>query len=76
MKFLLPNLPKLLHTGLYSSTYYVPSLDAIQVDCDTHPSQHENGEETQRRLKQEIRRIYKALTGAIPPVQEEEIDGL
>jgi hypothetical protein len=76
MNFLLPTVPKLLHAGLYSSSYYVPSLDAIQIDCDTYPSQHENGEETQQRLE-EIRRIYKArLTDATKPAQEEEIDEL
>jgi peptidyl-tRNA hydrolase ICT1 len=77
MKFLLPQIPKLLHAGLYSSSYYVPSLDAIQIDCDTYSSQHENGEETQQVLEQEIRRIYKAsLPGATPSVQKQEMDEL
>jgi peptidyl-tRNA hydrolase ICT1 len=77
MKFLLPQVPKLLHAGLHSSSYYVPSLDALQIGCDTYSSQLENGEETQQLLEQEIRRIYKAsLPRATPTVQKPEMDEL
>lgn len=70
-------MPKVLHSGLRSSSYYVASSDTISIKCDTHRSQTKNKEETHDRLLGEVERIYKkTVPGTTSPEQKKKVEDL
>ncbi|KAI9052401.1 hypothetical protein LZ554_003749 [Drepanopeziza brunnea f. sp. 'monogermtubi'] len=71
------HVPKVLHQGLRSSRFYVPSSDSISIHCDTARNQTSNEEETHARLYEEITQIYKKrVPGITPPEQKRKVEQL
>lgn len=61
--------PKLLHAGLRASKFFAKRSNCIVLHAETHRSRTANLEENQRKLFQELERIYNA---AVPEAQSTE----
>ncbi|TLD06687.1 uncharacterized protein PgNI_08342 [Pyricularia grisea] len=57
---LLPCLPKVLHSSLKESKYYVKGTNSIAMQAQTSRSRDVNTQENHNKLFEEIQRIYSA----------------
>mgnify|MGYP000966069138 CR=1 FL=1 len=59
MRELLPKLPKELHQPMRASRYYTANSDSLTFHAQTHRSRAMNQEENEKKLVDEVLRIYR-----------------
>jgi peptidyl-tRNA hydrolase ICT1 len=77
MEAITPYLPKILHSKLRESRYYVASSDSLQMSAQTSRNQRENKDECHEKLHELLRDLSKRfIPGETSETQKQKIEKL
>lgn len=77
MDSITPYVPKVLHSRLRESRFYVASSDSLQMSAQTSRSQRENKDECHEKLHELLRDLSKKfIPGETLEVQKQKIERL
>jgi len=77
MELIKPYVPKILHSELQQSRFYVASSDSLQMSSQTSRSQRENKEECYEKLHELLKDLSRRfIPGETSDAQRQKIDKL
>jgi peptidyl-tRNA hydrolase ICT1 len=72
-----PYVPRILHSELHKSKFYVESSDSLQISAQTSRRQQENKDECQEKLYELLKVITKdCIPGETSEVKKQRIERL
>jgi peptidyl-tRNA hydrolase ICT1 len=77
MNSLMPHVPKILHSQLRSSRFYVASSDCLQISAQTSRKQQSNKNECHEKFVQLLKDVSKeVIPGETSEAQKQKIEKL